>query len=183
MYARDVRKLARELGLKDGPGAGYGAIGGIGVTISDVINETLLRLLHLYVGVPEGGWPDVETALSKPPGKYGIRSIRSNPEGGTIEILFQPTIGMNKRVKSFCETELPRLAELGFPGAARCAFCGKPLAASETKWTLAQPDNVALPLHDACYYDTSARSATISTSKPSNRAARYCPSSARFWAD
>ena len=153
MYKRDARKLARELGLRDGPDVGYGVIAGIGVTLSDVVNGAYLRLLHLYVGVPDGAWPDVETALSRSHPKYGIRSIHADPTGGTIEILFQTSIGLNKRIKAFCETELPRFADLGFPGVARCAFCGKPLADSATKWALAKPDDVALPLHENCFYD------------------------------
>ncbi len=150
MYTRDAKKLAHELGLKDGPDVGYGVIHGIAVTFSDTLNG---RLLNLYVGTPEGAWPDVKEALSKPPAKYGIRSIQAEPKGGMIEVLFNTTIGVNKRFKSFLETEVPMLTGLGFPGVSRCAFCGEPLSAAETKWALAKPDNVALPLHDGCYYD------------------------------
>ncbi len=150
MYKRDAKKLAHELGLKDSKDAGYGVINGFGVTISDVLNG---RALNLYVGAPEGAWPDIEAALTKPKRKYAIRSIESDPKGGTVEIIFQATIDMNKRIKAFIETELPLIAELGFSGASRCAYCGDRVKRAETIWALAKPDNVALPMHEACCYD------------------------------
>lgn len=147
MLGTGLRKMAKELGLKQDQGVAYGEYLGYNITLSEGLGW---KCLGISIRAPEESrvndflnriLPDDKTL------RKTFRVIGLNAGEDAVVVTFSDNPGTMAKYRDFTNWILPQLTHAGFRGADVCPLCGGPVNPTDP-WKL--DGAVAGHLHSAC---------------------------------
>lgn len=126
MYGSGLKKLGDEWGMKPADGKLCGLLHGFPVAMSEGAGykRLVINLCRLNPDA-QSAEVDVDQLLSQPAKYYRITKYQVNQKCLSVE--FHDNLGTMGKIREYVDTEIPRLKDAGFVGAAYCGQCGEPI--------------------------------------------------------
>lgn len=126
MYGPVLKKLGDEWGMKPADGKLCGLPHGFPVAMSEGAGykRLVINLCRLSPDA-QSAEVDVGKLLSRPAKYYRIAKYQVNQKCLLVE--FHDSFGTMGKIREYVDTEIPRLKDAGFVGAAYCDQCGEPI--------------------------------------------------------